>query len=145
MNLRRMVGATMRDCSRVGITEHARERRKWCSREPYYRPWKRFYLARYLNCFVVAHISRMTLSPYFLMIQHYLRWYSDWNHASRCILPGDQFRVYVAIQFVVDIIVADVFQGSAASGAFETLHVKILVLDSHEHTSAERERGKEKE
>lgn len=62
------------------------------------------------------------------------RWYSDWNHASRCILPGDQFRVYVAIQFVVDIIVADVFQGSAASGAFETLHVKILVLDSHEHT-----------
>ena len=60
-------------------------------------------------------------------------------------MPGDQFRVYVAIQFVVDIIVADVFQGSAASGAFETLHVKILVLDSHEHTSAEREsEGKRK-
>lgn len=60
-------------------------------------------------------------------------------------MPGDQFRVYVAIQFVVDIIVADVFQGSAASGAFETLYVKILVLDSYEDTSAEREREKEKE
>lgn len=104
-------------------------------------PLKRFYLARYLNS---AHISRMIL-PDFLMIQHYLRWYSDWNHASRCILPGDQFRVYVAIQFVVDIIVADVFQGSAASGAFETLHVKILVLDSHEDASAERERERKKE
>lgn len=83
-------------------------------------------------------------SPRFPYDSTYLRWYSDWNHASRCILPGDQFRVYVAIQFVVDIIVADVFQGSAASGAFETLHVKILVLDSYEDTSAERERERER-
>lgn len=59
-------------------------------------------------------------------------------------MPGDQFRVYVAIQFVVDIIVADVFQGSAASGAFETLYVKILVLDSYEDTSAERERERKR-
>lgn len=51
-------------------------------------------------------------------------------------MPGDQLRVDVAVQFVVDIVIADVLQGGAAGGAFEALHVKILLLDPDEDTPA---------
>lgn len=44
----------------------------------------------------------------------------------------------VAVQFVVDIVITDVLQGSATGGAFETLYVKIFILDPYEHTPAEK-------
>lgn len=44
----------------------------------------------------------------------------------------------VAVQFVVDVVIADVLQGSAASGAFEALHVEVLLLDPDEHSPTEK-------
>ena len=44
----------------------------------------------------------------------------------------------VAIQFIVDIVIADIFQGSAAGGTLEALYVQIFVLDPYEDASAER-------
>lgn len=45
----------------------------------------------------------------------------------------------IAVQLVVEVVVAHVLQGGAASGALEALHVKVLVLDSHEHTPAKQQ------
>lgn len=47
-------------------------------------------------------------------------------------MPGHQFRVNIAIQFVVDVVITDVLQGGTAGRTFEALHVKIFLLDPNE-------------
>ena len=66
----------------------------------------------------------------------YVRSDGDWYHSSgrRC-LPGDHLGVDVAVELVVDVVVADVLQGGAAGRALEALHVEILLLYSHEDTA----------
>ena len=44
----------------------------------------------------------------------------------------------VAIQLIVDIVIADILQGSAAGGTLETLYVQIFILDPYEDASAEK-------
>ena len=66
-----------------------------------------------------------------------------WYEPGRCILPGDQFGVNVAVQFVVDVVVADVLEGGSAGRAFEALDVKILLLYSHEDAAVDRENSKD--
>jgi len=46
--------------------------------------------------------------------------------------------VNIAIQFIVDIVVADILQRSTAGRAFEAFHVEILVLDPDEDASEEK-------
>lgn len=41
----------------------------------------------------------------------------------------------VAVQFVINIVVTDIFQRCAAGRALEALHMEILVLDPYEDTS----------
>lgn len=55
--------------------------------------------------------------------------------ARRRIVGGRHLRVDVAVQLVVQIKVALVFQRGAARGALEAVHVQVLVLDAHEHTA----------
>lgn len=81
-------------------------------------------------------ISFPCIISYRNVTQGYLRWNSDRHETSRCVLPGDEFRVNVAVQFIVDIVVTDVLQGRAAGRALEALHVEVLVLDPDEYTSA---------
>lgn len=47
----------------------------------------------------------------------------------------------VAVQLVVEVVVALVLQRGAASGTLEAFHVQVLVLDAHEHTAIEGEEG----
>jgi len=56
------------------------------------------------------------------------------------LLSGDQFGVNVTIQFVVNIVVADVLEGAATGGAFEAFDVKVLFLDPHKHAPAAQQK-----
>lgn len=58
-------------------------------------------------------------------------------------MSGDELSVYVAVQFVVDVVVADVLEGRAAGRALEALDVQILLLYSHENSAVSV--GKEKQ
>jgi hypothetical protein len=46
--------------------------------------------------------------------------------------------VNIAVQFIVDIVVADILQGSTAGRALEAFHVEILLLDPDEDASEEK-------
>ena len=47
----------------------------------------------------------------------------------------------VAVQLVVEVVVAHVLERGAAGGALKALHVEVLVLDPHEHTPARKPKG----
>ena len=47
-------------------------------------------------------------------------------------MPGDELSVDVAVEFVVDVVVANVLQRSSTGRAFEALDVEILLLYSDE-------------
>lgn len=49
-----------------------------------------------------------------------------------------QLSVDVTVQLVVDVIVAHVLERGAASCTLKTFDVQVLVLDSHKHASAKR-------
>jgi len=55
-------------------------------------------------------------------------------------LPGYHFGVDVAIQFVVDAVIADVFQRRSAGGALEALDVQAFVFDANEHAAVAQHR-----
>lgn len=67
-----------------------------------------------------------------------LRWYSEGYETRRCILPSDEFRVNVTVQFIIDIVITDILQGRAASRTLETFHVQVFILDPDEDTSKEK-------
>lgn len=64
--------------------------------------------------------------------------------ASGRVLQCSLLGMDVAVQLVVEVVVALVLQRGAAGGALEALHVQVLVLDAHEHTAAGRGGGIEK-
>jgi len=47
--------------------------------------------------------------------------------------------VDVAVELVVEVVVALVLQRGAAGGTLEALHVQVLVLDAHEHATEKLE------
>jgi len=46
--------------------------------------------------------------------------------------------VNIAVQFIVDIVVADILQGSTAGRALEAFHMEVLLLDPDEDASEEK-------
>lgn len=59
----------------------------------------------------------------------------------RRILARYHFGVDVAVELLVDAVVADVLERRAACGALETLDVQILAFDAHEHASAPEQKN----
>lgn len=51
--------------------------------------------------------------------------------ASRRVLESSLLGMDVAVELVVEVVVALVLQRGAAGGALEALHVQVLVLDAH--------------
>lgn len=75
-------------------------------------------------------------------LQEYSRWYGDGLEVGRGrVVARDQLGVDVAVQLAVQVVVALVLEGRAASGALETLHVQVLVLDADEHAAASTNNG----
>lgn len=62
--------------------------------------------------------------------------------ASGWVLECSLLGMDVAVQLVVEVVVALVLQRGAAGSALEALHVQVLVLDAHEHTAAGGEESK---
>ncbi len=66
-----------------------------------------------------------------------VRWHGDGLQVGRGrVLARHHLGVDVAVQLVVEVVVAHVLQGGAAGGALEALDVQVLVLDAHEDTPA---------
>lgn len=55
--------------------------------------------------------------------------------ASWGVTESSLLGVDVAVELVVEVVVALVLQRGAAGGALEALHVQVLVLDAHKHTA----------
>lgn len=72
---------------------------------------------------------------FIIKIEIDVRRYGYWYNSSGCVLPGGQFCVNVAVELVVDVVVADVLQRCSTGGAFEALDVKIFLLYSYEYAT----------
>lgn len=100
----------IRDCSVVGSTARERGRRKWYSLVS----WHHWNVKKGVyDCWKVRWNWHRWNS----------RWYSYGYHSRWRILPCDQFCMYIAIQFIIDVIIPNILQRSSTGRAFETLDV----------------------
>jgi len=95
----------------------------------------RFFFFWFLD-FKMLSLVYITITRNNSIISNYLRCYGNWFQIwCRWILSGDHFGMNIAIQFVVDIEIAHVFQRRSTSGAFKALDVQTFIFDAYEHTA----------